>query len=91
VGFGRAVRGLTRSAGKGPTLQTIAQVLAWSAQPLGSLVGAWAILATGRISAVYASGALLVLAVSVSFWRPVSRALNEVDTNTTQLTATPKP
>jgi hypothetical protein len=49
------------------------------------------ILATGRISAVYASCALLVLAMSVSFWRPVSRALNEVDTDTTQLAATPKP
>jgi hypothetical protein len=45
----------------------------------------------GPESAVYASCALLVLAVSVSFWRPVSRALNEVDTDTTQLAATPKP
>lgn len=60
-------------------VQTIAQVLAWSAQPLGALAGAWAIQATGRIAAVYAVCALVVLGVSLSYWRPLGRALRKVE------------
>jgi hypothetical protein len=61
-------------------VQTIAQVLAWSAQPLGALAGAWAIRATGAIAVVYAVCALLVLTVSLSFWRPLARALESTRT-----------
>jgi MFS family permease len=60
-------------------VQTIAQVLAWSAQPLGALAGAWVIQATGHISAVYAGCALLVLATALSYWHPLKRALREVE------------
>lgn len=60
-------------------VQTIAQVLAWSAQPLGALAGAWVIQATGHISAVYAGCALLVLGTTLSYWLPLKRALQDVE------------
>ncbi len=61
-------------------VQTIAQVLAWSAQPVGALAGAWVIQTTGRISAVYAGIAILFALVTWCFWLgPLGRA----DTSTT--------
>jgi hypothetical protein len=48
--------------------QTSALVLAWSAQPLGSLAGASIIQATGQVSTVYAGIAVLVAAMTLGFW-----------------------
>jgi MFS family permease len=60
-------------------VQTIAQVLAWSAQPVGALAGAWLIQVTGRISAVYAGIAVLFALVTAGFWLG---PLGRVDTST---------
>ncbi len=61
-------------------VQTVAQVLAWSAQPLGALLGAWAIQVTGHIAIVYAVCASLVLLVALIYWRPLGRAARRIQT-----------
>ena len=47
---------------------SIAGVLAWSAIPLGALVGGWVIKATGDVVAVYAAIGVLVFAIAAAFW-----------------------
>jgi MFS family permease len=49
-------------------VQTVAQTLAWSAQPLGALAGAAIIASSGQISAVYAGIAVLVAITTLLFW-----------------------
>lgn len=47
---------------------TVAQVLAWSANPLGLLVGGWAIAATGRVELVYGAIGAVIFATGCAFW-----------------------
>jgi hypothetical protein len=46
---------------------SIAGVLAWSAIPLGAIVGAWAIEASGDVAAVYVATGLLTAAIAAAF------------------------
>ena len=55
---------------------SIASVLAWSAQPVGSLIGGYVIKSTGNVAAVYATIGSSVAAVALAFWlfSPLGRA-----------------
>ena len=55
---------------------SIAAVLAWSAQPLGSLAGGYVIKWTGNVAAVYATIGGSVALVALAFWlfSPLGRA-----------------
>jgi hypothetical protein len=46
---------------------SVAQVLAWSAIPLGSLAGAAAINLTGSVTGVYAVTGILIAAIALAF------------------------
>lgn len=47
---------------------TVAQVLAWSANPLGLVVGGWAITATGRVDLVYGVIGVVIFLTGCVFW-----------------------
>ena len=55
---------------------SIASVLAWSAQPIGSLIGGYVIKSTGNVAAVYATIGGSVALVAAMFWlfSPLGRA-----------------
>jgi MFS family permease len=56
-------------------VMSIAGVLAWSAIPLGSLVGGLIVSATGRVGLVYSVIGAVTAAVALGFWRsPLGRA-----------------
>jgi hypothetical protein len=48
---------------------SIAGVLAWSAIPLGTLAGGWAIERTGDVQLVYAAIGVTMSAIALAFWR----------------------
>jgi MFS family permease len=55
---------------------SIAGVLAWSAIPLGTLTGGWAIERTGDVELVYAAIGVVTAAIAIAFWifSPLGRA-----------------
>lgn len=55
---------------------TIAGVLAWSANPVGALLGGWAIEETGSVVGVYATVGALMFSIAFLFWlfSPLGRA-----------------
>ena len=48
---------------------TIAMVLAWSAQPLGTMLGGFAIEQTGDVQLVYAAIGIATFLIPLAFWR----------------------
>jgi MFS family permease len=49
-------------------VMNIAQVMAWSANPIGALVGGWAIALTGRVDVVFGVLGLAIFASTSLFW-----------------------
>lgn len=47
---------------------TVAQVLAWSANPLGLIIGGWAITATSRVDLVYGVIGVVIFLTGCVFW-----------------------
>jgi MFS family permease len=64
---------------------TVASVLAWSANPLGALVGGYLIKTTGDVAKVYAAAGAVVVLIGLAFTRT---ALREADRF---LTVAPRP
>jgi MFS family permease len=61
---------------------TIASFLAWSAQPLGAMIGGYVIKWTGNVAAVYATIGASTAAVAGAFWllSPLGRAEQYLET-----------
>lgn len=76
-------------------VMSVAMVLAWSANPIGALVGAWAIERTGDIAFVYAViGAITIVIPAIFFFTPLGRAeqyLPDANAKEDQLSVKPGP
>jgi len=71
-------------------LLTTAMVIAWSANPLGALIGGWVIERTGSVATVYAVIGVLTFLIPLAFsFTPLGRAERYLPT--TPKTVNPEP